>query len=393
MTTASSSRSTAGRLLSGVAALLLLSAGAASAESGDFALVAQAVEMPVIPGASQGSSPGLADLTGSLSLGLNSILNLFNSQGSPAPDPDFHLDVSEGLREEFSGTLPAFEPGQPMLTRAPHPDYRTALVTAGAFAVVPVVGLLSWWRYDKAPFHTNPEGWLGENTYAGGADKASHFVVSYMGTRLLSGAYRKLGNSPAQSNWYAFGVVALSGVLVEIGDGTSHYGYSWPDIGADVLGAATGVAIQAAGVEDLVGFRIGWVGAEQPPSAVNDTGSGTDYSREMYSMDIKVAGAARRMNWRPGPSRFLLFSVTYGTKGYRYSPPELRERNVGFEIGLNMPEILRAIKVPENKWWGKALITTFEFIRLPFTGIGYQYDLNHGRWHGPTAGNAYDPGP
>jgi hypothetical protein len=383
MPTTTRLRRPSGHILPATAAvLLLLCPRGASAESSGFGLLLPSAAAPTLPG----ELPRL-------SLGLHSILGLFTSQGSSAPDPEFRLDVSRDLRETLSGSLPEFDPQSPLMIGVPRPDYRTALVTAGAFAVVPIVGALSWWRYDKAPFHFNQEGWFGEETYAGGADKASHFVVSYAGTRLLSGAYRKLGSSEAQSNWYAFGVVAVSGVLVEVGDASSHYGFSWPDVGADVLGAFAGIGIQAAGIQDLVGFRISWVGSEKPPSAAADTAPGTDYSREMYSMDFKVSGAARRLNWRPGASRFLLFSLTYGTKGYRYSPPDLRERNVGFEIGLNMPEVLRAIRVPETRWWGKALITAFEYIRLPFTGIGYQYDLNHGRWHGPTAGNAYDPGP
>ena len=35
----------------------------------------------------------------------------------------------------------------------------------------------------------------------------------------------------------------------------------------------------------------------------------------------------------------------------------------------------------------------FNFVRIPFTQIGYYYDLNQGKWHGPSVGNEYDPGP
>jgi hypothetical protein len=88
----------------------------------------------------------------------------------------------------------------------------------------------------------------------------------------------------------------------------------------------------------------------------------------------------------PGPARFLLLSVTYGTKGYHYVPVGERERNLGLEFGLNVPEAMRALGVPEDPWWGKVLYTTFRFIRIPYTAWGWRYDLNHHRWHGPDTG-------
>ena len=36
-------------------------------------------------------------------------------------------------------------------------------------------------------FHFTNEGWLGQNTYAGGGDKASHVVSYYIVAKLLSG--------------------------------------------------------------------------------------------------------------------------------------------------------------------------------------------------------------
>ena len=33
------------------------------------------------------------------------------------------------------------------------------------------------------------------------------------------------------------------------------------------------------------------------------------------------------------------------------------------------------------------LHVVFDNIRLPYTAVGFRYDINHGRWHGPNAGN------
>jgi hypothetical protein len=84
--------------------------------------------------------------------------------------------------------------------------------------------------------------------------------------------------------------------------------------------------------------------------------------------------------------------MTYGSKGYRYSSVEYRQRQIGLEVGINFPEVLASAGVPQRTWWGKALYFLFDFFRVPFTAIGIRYDLNHKEWHGPNAGNVYDPG-
>lgn len=328
-----------------------------------------------------------------LTLGFDSLRNPFSTPDREAAPDGFRLDLSGPFRALFrdwpalpSLFGPAWKPER-------GPGVRTLWVTAGALTVVPVVGALSWWRHDRTAFHVNSEGWFGRDTYAGGADKASHFWASYTGTRLLTDVYRSLGNSPRQSRLIALGVVILSGALVEVGDGTAYYGFSWPDLAADAAGAFAGLGVEAAGIGDAVGIRYGYVGARRPASAEDDERIDTDYSREIYTLDVKLAGVFRRMKTNPGPARFLLLSATYGSKGYRYSSSERRERNVGVEVGLNVPEILRAAGVSERSWWGNVLLTVLEHARVPFTAIGVRYDLNHGRWHGPDAGNAYDPGP
>ncbi len=103
--------------------------------------------------------------------------------------------------------------------------------------------------------------------------------------------------------------------------------------------------------------------------------------------------AVRAIALDPGAARFLLLSMTYGSKGYRYSLPEFRQRDIGIELGVNFPEILTAVGVPERSWWGRSLYMFFNFVRIPFTSIGFHYDLNHQKWHRPDAGNVYDPGP
>jgi hypothetical protein len=94
----------------------------------------------------------------------------------------------------------------------------------------------------------------------------------------------------------------------------------------DALGAGTAALLAATRVDDLVGFRT---------STVPD-----HYSHDVYSMDLKLAGLARRLGLNVGPLRYLFFSVTYGVKDYvPESSAAERQRQIGLEIGLNLEEI------------------------------------------------------
>jgi hypothetical protein len=242
----------------------------------------------------------------------------------------------------------------------------------------------------KYPFHVTNEGWFGQNTYVGGADKASHFVSYYIVTRFAN-EYNKAFHVPGdQAALIATGTAFLAGLMTEIGDGTNKFGFSWEDLTMDALGALSGLAIIHYRLDDLIGFRAGWVPGA-PTSPVG--GLGRDYSSEIYTADLKFSGLGKRACFNPGPARFFLFSVTYGTKGYPYSPPEVRQRQIGLEIGINFDQVLEVLKVPRDKWWGICLYTLFDVIRFPYTAIGWRYDLNGGKWYGPDTGNTFpNPG-
>jgi Predicted periplasmic lipoprotein (DUF2279) len=238
----------------------------------------------------------------------------------------------------------------------------------------------------RFPWHFEAEGWFGENTYVGGADKASHFVSYYAVQRLMT-EYNKAFHVPRnQAAWLATGGSFLAGLMTEIGDGTNKFGFSWEDLAMDTLGAFSGLAIVNFGLDDLIGFRAGWVPGSPDPGR---GGLGRDYSSEIYTADLKFQGLGRRLCFNPGPAKFFLFSVTYGTKGYPYDTPNVRQRQLGLEIGINFAPILEALHVPRTRWWGIVLYTLFDIVRFPYTAIGWRYDLNGGKWYGPDTGNTY----
>jgi hypothetical protein len=201
--------------------------------------------------------------------------------------------------------------------------------------------------------------------------------------------YAKLGYSTAASRWLGFGVAAITGLTTEIGDGTNKYGFSYEDLIADVLGAGTSALVQTLGADDLVGFRHGFLLPKETGKCCQTHGLGRDYSNEIYTGDFKLAGLARRLGWSIGPLKYLNLSFTYGTKGYPKGAAEVRERQVGIEVGLNFQEILDDVGVRRDRWWGYVAHMILDNIRFPFTAGGFRYDLNHKKWHGLDSGNSF----
>jgi hypothetical protein len=304
----------------------------------------------------------------------------------PAPD-GFHL-VEDTPPPAAASPTEVGVPAPPRLF-----DGKTALVTAAVVVGAPIVGYLAWWRTSsRSSFEFANERWFQRDTYAGGADKASHIFLGYISTLTLQGIYRSLDKTPAEARALALSVTVLTGILIEIGDGFSQYGFSWEDATANAIGATLATGLDAWGLKDTVGLRFGYVKALKPDVCCRFGGYGDDYSKEIYSADLKLAGLLPRVGASPGPARFVLLSLTYGSKGYRYSAAPLRQRNVGIEAGLNLREALLAVGVPEKKWWGKVLLTIGTYFRFPYTTFGWHYDLNHGKWSGPDTGDHFDPG-
>ncbi len=281
------------------------------------------------------------------------------------------------------------EPEEPAAPAAKRPKY----LVIGALSALAIGGSYYDARRDGRhyPFHFTNEGWFGQNTYAGGGDKASHFVSFYIVGKLMSGVNEELGMSRDRALLLGTGVSFLAGLATELGDGTNRYGFSWEDLTMDALGAATFLGIAHYGLGDLISFQGGLVPA---PTAVCCPygGTGKDYTQEIYSANLKIAGLGERAKFNPGLARFLMVSVSYSAKGYPYADPQVRERQVGFGVGINFSEILHSVGVPPDKWWSKILYFLFDVIRIPYTQVGMYYDLNNGHWYGPGIGDTWPGG-
>jgi hypothetical protein len=244
-------------------------------------------------------------------------------------------------------------------------------------ATVALVSIDALLPYSQDPFRVDMEGWFGRNTDNGGADKASHLADYYIIAGLYEDIGRMMGFSDKEAVLWAFGVALATGLAVEVNNGFSkEYGFSPEDFAMDVAGATISSVLSLTRTRDLFGLRTSHL-----PS---DT-----YTHDVYSADFKFSGLEKRLGIKLYPLRWLLFSFTYGAKGYQVSPPTTLQRQIGLEIGLNFQQILNDIGVRRSTWWGYGLHLVFDNVRFPFTAVGFRYDLNSGKWHGPNSGN-YD---
>jgi len=289
--------------------------------------------------------------------------------------------ITDGCRSpDVVKTAPEDKLGGDALSDGPKPwpwavEHRTLITGAAIGGVVGFTAANSLLGYDIKPFHFHEEGFFGAGTTDGGADKASHFTDYYVITKEFGYFYQKIGYSESEARWLALGTTMLGGFINELSDGFTHHGFSPEVLLMDWGGGAMATLISLTRTGDLFGFRASHV-------------PGATYIHDVYTADLKLAGVADRLRLNVGPLRFVYLSLTYGVKGYRSgSTGAERQRQVGLEIGLNFEEILNAVGVTRDRWWGYALHLVADNIRFPYTAVGVRYDLNHGRWHGPNGGN------
>ncbi len=299
------------------------------------------------------------------------------------------------FRDAADGAGGSQEPPPPSV-KTPAPKLfttSTTILTAAALVGGFMQGLGAPLQYGWKSFHTTDEGWFSRTTYVGGADKISHFIISSGVSRALFEAYIAQGHTVDQSFNLALGTAFMAGAFVEIMDGVSVYGFSFQDLTVDALGSAAGLLIQRNHLEDMLGLRLGLATTDIPLQYVGSSVEtlGHSYNDEIYAADFKPAGLVRRLGGKPGFERFFLTSFVYFTRGFGYDAPlPTRYQEVGFEVGLNFPEILRAVGVDEKTWWGTGLQAIFQFFRFPFTQVGVYYNLYDHKWYGPGAPYHYD---
>jgi len=142
---------------------------------------------------------------------------------------------------------------------------------------------------------THHEGWFGQNTNDGGADKLGHMYANYVGTRLLARSLERAGNDKDKA--LALAGIATFGAFtaVEIADGyTTKWKFSYE---AAISGQTYVLVFKASGIDSLRHHTL---------------------------------------------LRYVEFAVGYGPRGYG-PPPDVGgdpSRNICARISINLSELL-----------------------------------------------------
>ena len=276
----------------------------------------------------------------------------------------------------------------PELTRSQEPNDITFKAGAASLGVAVGglgLGMLSWWISEPfQPFGFKETGFFEEWTYAGGGDKAGHFIANYLGTLMMANLYSSMGINPKPALLLAAGFSLLMGNGVEIIDGFTVHQFEYGDSIMNILGVSAALLQETfPEIKKLLGFRFGYF----PSPTFIEKGKGlnyikvvNDYSGQVVFADLKLAGLLPKLGLAPGWGKFLLMGVNWGTSNYRpripNDPPE--RRNLGFHLGLSLPELMASITSgPRLERAGEIL----GYFALPFLNLNVSQDLNTGHWY------------
>ncbi|MCB9653331.1 MAG: DUF2279 domain-containing protein [Deltaproteobacteria bacterium] len=254
-------------------------------------------------------------------------------------------------------------------------------VSSAIVGTIMVWGSQAWWDHGLEPFHWRDTGYFGRETYAGGADKLGHFYATYLLVHGAASIYGALGVPKTRAAWLAGCGVFLTANWIELIDGFTEYGFESGDVVANSLGTALGVLTTLSPeVDAVVGARIGYAPTRDFLAHDKTVLKWiNDYSGMLFYLDLKMNGVFSLLDRDPGFWRYVLLGPVYGTRDY--SPIRrmaTRQRILGFQVGLSLPEILRN--------WGEGdravngIARVLDFYAMPLVSIALMKDLNGRTW-------------
>jgi hypothetical protein len=262
----------------------------------------------------------------------------------------------------------------------------SALLLGGVYAGFSSWAYLAWYVKHKplGYFKWGGDGWLGDRTYAGGADKFGHawatMGLARAGTALLSdyGGYDHL-----TSSLIATGMSEALFFFVEVKDGF-FYEFSFSDLTGDTTGAVLALLFDNfPRLDEMFDYRVEYFPSSEYFDNVS-RGNGysrlniaEDYSGETYMLAYHLGSihALREQPWGTF-SRFVDLTVGFDSRGYKPSPPmgeppRDHRQNIFIGVSLNAQGFFDWLL--EDKPSRGARITrkvthaVFEMFNLPYT--------------------------
>jgi hypothetical protein len=223
-------------------------------------------------------------------------------------------------------------------------------VNLGGMAFITAWGLAKWDYFDRSP-HAQPEGWFGQNTDEGGADKIGHLWSTYTVADALAHTYEGWGYEPeaaaVNGAWSSFAIMGF----MELGDSFSSYGFSYEDMLMNTAGAAASyLFFKYPELDKKLDLR--W---EYKPNP-DETDFFTDYQHSKYLVALQLDGFDQLNG---SPLEYLELHAGYYIRGFDEREPD-RERNLYVGIGVDVGKILTQLGCG-------SFCTMFHYYQAPYT--------------------------
>lgn len=208
---------------------------------------------------------------------------------------------------------------------------RTLSITATGVGVVTAWGMANWDYFRKQP-SASSEGWFGQNTPEGGADKLGHVFTTYVTAQGIASLFEYWCFTPQDAALY--GSISSFAILgyMELGDAFSDFGFSYEDLIANAFGGLAGYyRYRYPQLASKVDLR--WeVGLD--PSQLD---LATDYDNSKYLVALKLNGFD---TLRGSFLRHVELHAGYYARGYS-DPDEPDQRTLYLGLGLNLTDLFR----------------------------------------------------
>lgn len=220
-------------------------------------------------------------------------------------------------------------------------DNWTWAMGISSFSAITLYGLAAW-DWGNAKFAFGSEHFFAQDTYAGGADKLGHMFAHYTAKRIAYWTLLNMGWDYTRADIYsalmAFGV----GLSVEIGDGLSHYRFSWEDLLFDTSGILLAYFVDHyPWAAQLIDFRLQYFPSStyRHSDFQKQTDIATDYDGEVFWLGIKTTGIPLLNDY--WFTRYFTLDIGYGTTGYaNEETTAYRQRHLYYGIGINLSELI-----------------------------------------------------
>ena len=268
------------------------------------------------------------------------------------------------------------------------PDHRVAaaLTLGGLYVGFTGWTYLAWYRkhHPLSQFKWGGDGWLGSETYAGGADKFGHawatMGLGRGGTELL----RWGGFDRWTSAIVGVGLSELLFLGVEVKDGF-YYEFSFSDATGDTIGAALAFVFEMwPEIDRMFDYKVQYWPSHQyiekldgsspcPSGGCSKFNIAEDYSGETYLLayhlnSIDSLRDSKYLWW----TRYIDLALGYETRYYKPEPNASEmltpHQNYFFGVTFNAQELCDEL-FKNHSTTRKITHTLFEVFNLPFSTL------------------------